>query len=310
MRPFWTRVSLYLIAALIAFSLSCTQNTPTPEATATPVPTEITDDLGRSVSISTTPQRIVSLAPSITEILFALGLGDKVVGVDDFSDYPEEATTIDSVGSPFPGFNLESLVGLQPDLVLSLPGEHVAQLEAQEITVVVLQPESLDHLISNIEKVGAITDAEDEAKAVAKDMRDRIVAVTSKTKGAERPKVFYEIDATDPTKPWTVGPGSFVDSLITLAGGENIGTSGASAYFQINTEEIINANPDIIVLPDAQFGITVESVAARPGWDSISAVKNNALFPIDDPNLTDRPGPRIVEGLELLAKIIHPELFE
>ena len=141
-------------------------------------------------------------------------------------------------------------------------------------------------------------------------MQKRLNAVVAKTKGAAPSRVFWEFDATDPSKPWTAGPGSFNDVLITLAGGQNIGASGPASSWQMNSEDIIKADPQIIILDDYQFGTTVDSVSKRPGWTSITAVEENAIYPITDPNLTDRPGPRIIDGLELLARTIHPELFK
>ena len=138
----------------------------------------------------------------------------------------------------------------------------------------------------------------------------RFDVITSRAKGAgSRPSVFFELDATDPSKPYTPGPGSFIDALISLAGGSNIGASAKMQWAQLSTEEIIAQDPKVIVLGDANYGVTVEMVKERPGWSVITAVQNGAIYPIDD-ILISRPGPRIIDGLEALARIIHPELFE
>jgi len=121
--------------------------------------------------------------------------------------------------------------------------------------------------------------------------------------------VFFELDATDPSKPYTPGPGSFIDALIGLAGGSNIGASAQMQWAQLSTEEIIAQDPEIIILGDVNYGVTIEMVKDRPGWSVITAVKNGAIYPIDD-ILISRPGPRIIDGLEALVRIIHPELFE
>ena len=121
---------------------------------------------------------------------------------------------------------------------------------------------------------------------------------------------MWEFDGTDPSNPWVAGPGSFNDSLITLAGGQDVGASGPTSSWQMSTEDIIKADPQIIILDDYQFGVTVESVEQRPGWSTITAVKNGAIYPITDSDLTDRPGPRVIDGLQMLAKNIHPELFK
>jgi iron complex transport system substrate-binding protein len=140
-------------------------------------------------------------------------------------------------------------------------------------------------------------------------MQQSLDAVEATLKGESTPSVFWELDGTDPGNPWTVGPGSFTDSLITLAGGQNIGDSGPTSSWQMSSEDIIQADPQIIILDDYQYGETIASVSQRPGWASITAVKDNAIYPITDSDLTDRPGPRIIDGLELVAKLIHPALF-
>ena len=271
------------------------------------------DDLGRTISIKGVPQRIVSLAPSNTEILFALGLGSKVVATDDYSDYPAEATKLTHVGSPYPSFSIETIVSLKPDLAVAfgytLP-DYASQLENLGIPVVVLAPKDINGVISDIDLIGQITGSSAQSKKLTADMQTRLNAVVDKTKGATLSRVFWEFDATDPGKPWTAGPGSFNDALITLAGGQDIGASGPASSWQMNSEDIIKADPQIIILDDYQFGTTVESVSKRPGWATITAVVKNAIYPITDANLTDRPGPRIIDGLELIAKIIHPELFK
>jgi iron complex transport system substrate-binding protein len=284
-----------------------------PGCSATPKTAALNDDLGRAVKTGGVIQRIVSLAPSNTEILFALGLGAKVVATDDYSDYPNEAKSLKRVGSAFPGFSVESIAALKPDLVVAfgyqLP-DYVSKLESLGIATVVLAPKDVNGVIGDIRLMGQITDTNAQAKNLIADMEKRRDAIVNKVKGATRPRVFWEFDATDPNRPWTAGPRSFNDSLITLAGGQNVGASGPTSSWQMGAEDIIKANPQIVILDDYQFGASVESVAKRPGWSSIAAVKDNAIFPITDPNLTDRPGPRVISGLELLARTIHPELFK
>lgn len=273
-------------------------------------PAALSDDMGRSVSLDKVPSRIISLAPSITEILYALGLGDKVVGVDDYSDYPKEATAKPKMGAPFPGFNMETIVSQSPDVILSVRGEYVSQLEARGFKVIVLQPKDFDGILANIRLVGRLTGSEKKAEDLTSQLAKRVSQVKeTAVKATSRPKVFYEIDATDPTKPWTAGPGSFIHDMITMAGGENVAAKAAKDYVQMSAEEIINLDPEIILLGDTKYGTTLESVVRRPGWDRMAAVKKAALIPIE-PDLTSRPGPRIVDGLEKIARIIHPELFK
>ncbi|MCJ7426500.1 MAG: ABC transporter substrate-binding protein, partial [Dehalococcoidales bacterium] len=171
-------------------------------------PGTYTDDLGRGVVIDEVPQRIVCFGPSITEIVFALGLGEWVVGVDDFSDYPEEAQSLPRVGNSLSP-SLESLVGLAPDLVLTLEHEQFnSELEAMDIKYLVLDPKDIDNILTNIGLVGAVTDSIDEAAALVDSMEERIADVQERVEGAAKVSVFFIVDATDPTLPWTAGPGS------------------------------------------------------------------------------------------------------
>jgi iron complex transport system substrate-binding protein len=276
-----------------------------------PYPLSITDAMGREVTVHAEPEAIVSLAPSNTEILFALGLGDKVVGISDFCDYPEEAKAIERVGNYLEP-NIEKIFALGPDLVLAITGlsEVMARLEELGIPVVILNPSDLEGILADIQLVGKATGAETEAEALVSEIRARIAVVTGKAAAVkEKPEVFCEIDATDPSKPWTTGPGSFMNAMIQLAGGTNVAADAGSPWVQLSAEEIITKDPKIIILADSKYGVTADSVRERPGWEVITAVKEGAIYDIDD-DLISRPGPRIVDGLETVAKIIHPELFE
>jgi iron complex transport system substrate-binding protein len=295
--------------------------TPVTDAPATEAPTEpagetltFTDGLGREVTLAGPAQRIVSLAPSNTEILFAIGAGDQVVGRDEFADYPEEAKSIESIGGSFGEYNSEAIVALEPDLVLAAeinPPELVKQLEDLGLTVYYLKnPLTLEEMYGNLEIAGRlagydVTDLVDSLQARVAAVDEKIASVT------EKPVVFYEIDATDPSKPYTYGPGTFGDLLITRAGGINLATEAGitDAYPQVSLEQIVAANPDVIVLGDSMWGVTPESVQARPGWEALDAVTSSRIFPFDD-NLVSRPGPRLVDGLEQLAKLFHPDLFQ
>jgi iron complex transport system substrate-binding protein len=270
------------------------------------------DDAGRVVELSGIPQRIVSLAPSNTEILFAVGAGDRVVGRDEFSDYPEEAASIASIGGSMGEFSVEAIVALEPDLVLAAEintPELIHQLEDLGVTVYYLRnPTTLEEMYTNLENVAKLTG--DDASELVQSLKDRVAAVDEKIMPLSyRPMVFYEIDSTDPNKPWTYGPGTFGDLLIDRAGGFNVGNVAFDPYPQLSLEEIVVANPSIILLGDAMWGVTVESVKGRAGWGNIEAVKTGSIFPIDD-NLISRPGPRLVDGLEALARILHPGVFE
>jgi iron complex transport system substrate-binding protein len=297
--------------------IPATETVTVPTETPTQVPTEETgstfvDDAGRMITLATAPQRIVSLAPSNTEILYAVGAGSQMVGRDEFSDYPEEAKSIESVGGSFGEYNVEAILALEPDLVLATEinsPELIAQLEDLGLTVYYLRnPTTFEEMYTNLENIAKLTG--NDATELVDSLKARIAAVDEKIAPlSERVSVFYEIDATDPAKPWTYGPGTFGSLLIERAGGYNIGDIASDPYPQLSLEQVVAANPSVIILGDSMWGVTPESVLVRPGWEPIEAVKSNKIFPIDD-NLISRPGPRLVDGLEQLAKLLHPELFE
>lgn len=304
------RKTLLITLLIVLLSACAPQAAPTTES----VPTNLTftDGLGREVTFEAIPKRIVSLAPSNTEILFAVGAGAQVVGRDEFSDYPAEAESIDVIGGSFGEYNVEAIVALEPDLVLAAEintPELVKQLEDLGLNVYYLaNPTTLEEMYMNLETVAGLTGH--DATELVDSLKARVAAVDEKIMPlSSRIPVFYEIDATDPTKPWTYGPGTFGDLLIDRAGGYNIGNVASDPYPQISLEQIVLANPSVIILGDAIWGVTPESVLERPGWETIPAVQSNSIFPIDD-NLISRPGPRLVDGLEQLAKLLRPELFE
>lgn len=304
------RKLLYL-TLLISLMVACA-----PQATPTAVATTLTftDGLGRAIMLDGPAQRIVSLAPSNTEILFAIGAGDQVVGRDEFADYPEAAKTIESVGGSMGEYSSEAIVGLKPDLVLAAeinPPELVKQLEDLGLTVYYLKnPTTIEEMYGKLEIVGQLTGH--DVQDLVESLKARVAAVDEKIKSVtDKPVVFYEVDGTDATKPYTIGPGTFVDLLISRAGGVNFATTAGitDQYPQVSLEQIVATNPDVIVLGDSMWGTTPESVKARAGWEVLDAVKNDQIFPFDD-NLVSRPGPRLVDGLEQLAKLLHPDLFE
>jgi iron complex transport system substrate-binding protein len=273
-------------------------------------PGTYTDDMGREVSIDKVPQRIVSHVPSITETLFVLGLGDRVVGVSDYCDYPEEAKLKPSIGNYF-NPSLEPIVALEPDLVLTDGhSESIKGLEPLGITFFIIDPKDIDGILEDIELLGRITGVQKKAGSLVSEMSSRFAQIASQVEGAPRVRVFYIIDATDLNNPWTAGPGSFVDALITMAGGENIAAEAQGAWVQFSIEQLVSSDPDVIILP-SKHGTAFtppEVLREHPIWREITAVKQGRIFTIDD-DLVSRYGPRIVQGLEEIAKIIHPELF-
>jgi len=259
-------------------------------------------------------ERIVSLAPSNTEILFAVGAGDQVVGRDEFSDTPAEAKDLPSVGGSMGKYDLEKIASLDPDLVLAAelnPPELVKALSDLGLTVFYLKnPTDLEGLYDNLRIVGDMTGHGPQAAGLVTELEERVSAVQTRLEeAANQPVVFYELDGSNPSSPYTAGPGTFIDLLITLAGGQNAAAGLSSPWGQLSLEELLVTNPDLILLGDAAYGVTPESVAQRAGWEGMKAVQEGRVVPFDD-NLVSRPTHRMVDGLEALAKLFHPELFE
>lgn len=303
-----------LILNLLTLGLlltACAPTAPAPVTASTGI--HLTDGLGREVNLPGPAQRVISLAPSNTEILFAIGAGPQVVGRDHLSNYPEAAKTVTDIGSTYEALNTEQIVALKPDLILAAEvntPEQVKSLESLGLTVYYLKnPATLEEMYGNLEIAAQLTGHANEAAALIDALKARVAAVDARIAPiSSRPSVFYEMDATDPAKPYTAGKGTFITLLIERAGGHNI-AADLDGYPQLSLEQIVASNPDFIILGDAAYGTSPASVAARPGWADLSAVKNNHVVAFDD-NLVSRPGPRLVDALETLAKILHPGLFQ
>ncbi len=267
----------------------------------------LVDDYGRTIRLDSVPERIVSVAPTPTELLFAVGAGALVVGVDDYSDFPAEVADLPRVGNYT--LNTEVIVALQPDLVVSgdlVPLPQLELLEDLGIPFVILATRTIEDVMKDIRLVGILTGHVEEANELADGLEARIDAVTEKTLAADvvRPRVYIEYFPY-----WTYGPGSFGNDLIALAGGVNIAENTTSEYPMVSDEFIIAQDPEVIVYTVGYMTTTTaEDIAAREGWDGITAVTEDNILPIDD-NIISRYGPRIVDGLEELAALLHPELF-
>lgn len=318
-------ITTILIIVLVTACAPAATPTPQPvelteEPAAVPVvpenaPIVVTDQRGKEFQFEQPVQRIVSLAPSNTEILFAVGAGSQVVGRDSFSDYPAEALNVADIGGGFGALDTETIIASSPDLVLAAdltPAEQIQALEDLGLTVFVLgNPVDLPGMYENLRTVAKMTGHLEETETLIASLEERVAVVEEKLAGVtDRPLVLYEIDGTDPNAPWVPGPGTFVNTLLTMAGGDNMSATLEGAWVQVSLETIIQMNPDLILLGDAQWGgVTPEMVAARGGWDALTAVQEGKIYPFDD-NLVSRPGPRLVDGLEALAKFLHPELFK
>jgi len=298
---------ILLIALLISLLTACSSISPASGNLT------FTDGLGREVKLNGPAQRVISMAPSNTEILYAIGVGEQVVGRDALSDFPEEAKSATDIGSTFDALNTELIVSLKPDLVIAAEintPEQVKQLEDLGLTVYYLKnPLTLEEMYGNLEIVAQLTGHEQEVTSLIESLKKRVAAVDEKIAPiSSRPGVFYELDGTDPAKPYTAGTGTFIDQLIERAGGHNI-AADLDGYPQMSLEQVVAADPAFILLGDARYGVSPESIAQRPGWENLSAVKNGKVLPFND-DLVSRPGPRLVDALEELAKTFRPELFE
>jgi len=283
-----------------------------PSAAAVTFPLTLTDDEGTSVTIAKQPEKIISLTPATTETLFALGVGDRIVGKgSDFFLYPPAASAIPDVQA-FDGtevkVDVEKIVQLAPDVVFAggnfgTPPDDIERLRSLGLPVVVVYAPTIQKVLDDITLIGQAAGTPTEATAITDKMQAGFDAVSAAVKDLPQPRVFYELDATGAF----YGPAdeSFLAEMIKLAGAVPV-TTGSKDKFDISVERLIAQDPEVILLADGQFGVTKEQVAKRPGWNVMTAVKNGDIRPIDDQTVT-RPGPRLMLGLQLLAQTIHPD---
>jgi len=274
----------------------------------TEFPVDVEDGFGNIVHIEEAPERIISLMPSHTEILYALGLGDKIVGVTAFCDYPAEALEVEKIGD-YMGTNFEKIIELEPDLIVNygqLDDDASKIYSDAGIPVLSFLPESIDEVIDTIKQIAAATDTVKKGDSLVKSMEEHRDEIVAKVQGATKVRVFYEI-WHDPLM--AAGAGSFMDGLITLANGDNVASDAEGAYANYDIEQLVENNPEVYLTADDLPEKTVESISARPGYENITAIINGDVHLLDG-NITSRPGPRIVEGLEIVARAIHPGVFE
>lgn len=253
------------------------------------------------------PQRIVSLTPGTTEILFALGIGDRVLATDSASDYPAVAVQLADVAA-FGTVDAEKIVGLEADLVIAggngyTPPDGVAKLRSLGIPVVVVYAATVSGVSGDVELVGKAVGRAAEGTELAATMRADIAALAAAASRLPKPRTFYEIDATN--EIYGPADASFLAEMVELAGGSPL-TTGSVDNFQISLERLIAADPEVVILGDAAFGTTAAAVADRPGWGVMTAVRTGAVRVADDKLIT-RPGPRLGQGLRSLILAIHPE---
>ena len=265
------------------------------------------DDIGRSVQIPSYPRRIVSLAPSITETLFALGLDREIVGVTDFCNYPEAALSKQKVGS-FISLSAEKIVSLSPDLILATADgnrkESVEQLVRLGLPVYTVSPSNLNQTLRMISTIGRMTGREKESHALVRKLQQRIRHVTTATEHLPRPKVFFQVGIDSLI---TVGRDTFLNELISLAGGVNISGEETVRYPRYSIERILTAAPDVVIVTSMKGEGSFEQVKKNwSRWSSLPAVRTGRIY-LMETDLVFRPSPRIVDGLEELTRLIHPE---
>lgn len=277
-------------------------------------PVDIPRSDDKTLTLTAPPQRIVSLSPGATEIIYALGAESALAAVDNNADFPQAAADFPTKLDAFEP-NIEAIAATQPDLVIvaSDIGGLVAALDQLNIPVFFQDIDTditnIDDVFTQIVLLGKVTGKSSEAETLLADLEERVQNVRDGVQGlnnATTPKVFHELDST----LFTVSENSFIGDLYKTVRARNIaGDGGGSAYPQMTQEAVIASAPDVIVLADEEFGVSIDSVKTRPGWDTMPAVQNDRIYAID-PDIISRPGPRIVDALEQLAQAIYPERFQ
>ncbi len=270
----------------------------------------VRDQLGREMTVPDAPQRIVALAPSITEIVFALDQGKRLVGATRFSNYPAQAQDLAKVGT-YVHLDLEKIVSLKPDLCIAIkdgnPRQVATRLESLGIPVYAVDPRGLETVMGTLLELGELLNARTKARALVRQMRSRIAGVKEKVAGvSQRPGVFFQIGVSPIV---SVSSNTFIHELIVTAGGRNLAAGAESAYPRFTKEAVIALKPEVMIITSMARGQDFEEIQAQwRQWKQIPAVKQGRVYVVDS-DLFDRPSPRLVKGLELLARRIHPKLF-
>ena len=270
----------------------------------------VKDSLGRTVHLPPDPQRIVAFAPSITEIIFALEQQQRLKGVTIYSDYPEAAKSLPRVGS-YVRLDLERIVALRPDLCIATkdgnPKAQIERLESMNIPVFVVDPRNLESVMKTICDLGAILHATDRANTLVGNMQLRIKRINSLIAGSnDKPRVFFQIGITPIV---SAGTDTFIHELITYAGGINL-AEGKDSYPRFSREQVLGLKPDVFIISSMARGVAFDKIKKEwSRWPHLPAVRNNRIFIVDS-DLFNRPTPRLVDSLETLARLIHPEIFE
>ena len=270
----------------------------------------VEDTGGHVVRLPRPARRIASLAPGFSEILFEIGCGDRVALRDNWSNYPARVTSVPAVDGLDP--SAATIAGYDPDLVLLCfeNPRHRTAFEHLGMPLAMMEPRTYEDVVRDVLKLGVLCGAEDRAAVVSQKMKETRERISREASGLERPLVYVELDGSDPARPWTAGPGSFMDELLTTAGGRNAAESAGARYAQVNAEAIVRSNPQVVILMDnsrrgSQGGAV--ALANRPGWSEVDAVKQGRVYDHLDKDALSRPGPRLAMGLEELFEALHPE---
>jgi iron complex transport system substrate-binding protein len=278
--------------------------TTTPEPT--PEPVVVTDSAGVELTFQIAPSRILSFSPGATEILFAIGAGDQVIAVDEWANYPPETEHLERVKYIDP--DPERVLSLNPDLVLMAIAQkpQVEQFRSLDLVVLFnLEPNGIQGVLDNILLLGLITGHTAEAETLVDQMQIRIAVVEQLIADVdEGPRVFYELS----DGLYTAAPNTFIGGILTLLKAQNVAAGAETLFPVLTAEALIEANPQIVLLANAAWGASLETVRARPGWDVIDAVVNEHVYGVD-PDTGNRPGPRIVESIEEIAALLYPDRF-
>jgi iron complex transport system substrate-binding protein len=301
--------AVLLAVAVAALAAGCGgqttgESSPSPQQTSSAV--TIVDDAGAEVTLDEPAAKVVSLAPSQTEMVFAVGGGDKLVGVSDYCDYPAEAADIEKIGD-FSSPNVEKIVALSPDAVIAAAGvqeEVVSRLAELGVPVVTLEPTTLEGLFIDLENLGSLLGTTESAEALVADLKAQVADVEEKVEDAPTQTVFFEIYG----KPlMTAGSGTLIEDLVARAGGDNIGSTAGDYYPEFSQEVLLEKDPQVYIAVKGSQS-DPGAIAERPGYEALQAVKNDRVYVIAD-NLVVRSGPRAVLGLREIAAFLHPEAF-
>lgn len=305
MQKGFKRFVVFFVAVMLVFAAGCGQREQVPTGNFA----ELVDQMGRDVIIPKAPERIISFSPSNTEIAFAIGLGNNVVGVTDFCNYPAEVLDKEKIGG-FANTNMELVISLQPDLVLAgnMHEEQVRKLDELNIPVLVLVPESIEGVFEAMRLVAKASGKTEEADAVIGGINNRLKALATKLASVDRISVYYEV-YSDPLM--TAGGNSLINEVLSVAGADNIFADVKEAYPTISQEVVIERNPQFIVFPNYHGfeGFDMDMLADRTLWAEIEAVKEGNVYQINADTIS-RPGPRLIDAAESLAAIFYPELFK